>query len=264
MTTFCQTLVLLLLGICSLVSEARATDLQTMELTVDGVARTALVYVPSGVAAGSLPVVFAFHGHGGNSNAAAYKFAVNRLWPQAISVYPQGLPTRGALTDPDGLRAGWQRQEGELGDRDLHFFDAMLKRLEKEHPVDRQRIYCEGHSNGGGFTYLLWQTRPQVFAAVAVCSSGNPRAAQLTPKPAFIAAGREDELIPFARQEKAMDAVRQVNGGDPAGKAWNQGATEYASKTGTPLVTYVYPGGHAMDPAEPSLIVKFFQQHPGS
>ena len=250
-------------GFAACAHGASADGLQPMEFTVDGVIRTALVYVPPGAAGARLPLVFAFHGHGGTSQNAVNKFGLIRAWPGAISVYPQGLNTPGKLTDPEGQRPGWQNAEGQLGDRDLHFFDAMLARMKKDYPVDAGRIYCTGHSNGGGFTYLLWLTRPQVFAAVAACSGASRFVTQLPPKPAMILAGRADELIPFETQEKMIAAVRRVNGCGSAGEPWQGVGTLYPSADGTPLVTFVYPGGHAMDPAEPALIVKFFQEHPG-
>ena len=61
-----------------------------------------------------------------------------------------------------------------------------------------------------------------------------------------------------------MDAVRKVNGCEETGQPWEGVGKIYPSKSGTPLVTFVYPGGHMMDPAEPPLIVKFFQQHPAA
>ena len=236
--------------------------LKTLELTVDGVPRTALVYAPSGVAPGPVPLVFVFHGHGGGSRAAVGAFGVNRLWPEAISVYPQGVPIP-SITDAEGVRTGWQHNVGDVGDRDLHFFDALLERLKKDYPVDPKRIYCTGHSNGGGFTYLLWLARPTVFAAVAPCSSAAKFSKDLTPKPAMISGGKDDPLVKFEWQELEAAALTQVNGCEAEGKPWEGGqGTLYPSKGGTPLVTYFYEGGHGMSKEEPGLIVQFFQHVP--
>lgn len=256
--------VTLMVGIGLLVHQSSADTLQPMDLTVDGAARTAVVYVPPGKPTGSLPLVFVFHGHGGTSRNALNTFGINRLWPEAISVYPQGLNTPGKLTDPEGLRSGWQKTVSDQGDRDLHFFDAMLTQLKKDYPVDPKRIYCTGHSNGAGFTYLLWLARPEVFAAMAPCSGAAAYAAQLTPKPAMILGGQNDPLVKFEWQEMMMDAVRKINGCDPKGEPWQGAGTLYPSNGGTPLVTFIYPGGHSMDPAEPALIVKFFREHPST
>src|SRR5437773_15905 len=71
---------------------------------IDGVERTALLYIPSAASTTKSPVIFAFHGHGGTMRFAARKFGYQRLWPEAVIVYMQGLPTPGALTDPQGLK----------------------------------------------------------------------------------------------------------------------------------------------------------------
>ena len=67
-----------------------ADNLTRMEWKVDGVTREALVYAPATAKTDSSPVVFAFHGHGGNMKYAATKFAYQKHWPEAIAVYMQG------------------------------------------------------------------------------------------------------------------------------------------------------------------------------
>jgi polyhydroxybutyrate depolymerase len=245
-----------------LAQAAPSSGLRPVNFTVDGVARTALVYVPPGTANGKLPLVFVFHGHGGSSHAAEAVFGIDRLWPQAISIYPQGLDSPGRLTDPEGKQPGWQREIGDQGDRDLHFFDAMLAQLNADYPVDAERVYCTGHSNGGAFTFLLWLARPNVFAAVAPSSSAASYVAQLTPKPALLLGGRADPLVKFEWQERVRSALRKINGCSETGETWQGTAMLYPSKTGTPLVTFTHDGGHAMTLEEPGLIVKFFQEYP--
>ena len=242
-------------------SMVRAEALQTLNFDVDGVQRTALIYLPPHSVDGPVPLVFVFHGHGGSSHQAELSFQTDQLWPEAISIYPQGLNTPGQLTDPDGLKPGWQRALGSEGDRDLHFFDAMLAQLKTDYTIDPKRIYCTGHSNGGGFTYLLWKARGDTFAAVAPSSAAAlGYAPELPPKPALILGGRNDPLVKFQWQQMTMDAIRKVNGCETNGTAWEDGATMFASKSSTPLVTYVHDGGHPMDQNEPGLIAKFFQQ----
>ena len=239
---------------------ARAADyLEPMQFTVDGVVRTALVYLPTSAKTNATPLVFVFHGHGGSSRQAAHGFAMDRYWPEAISVYMQGLNTPGQLTDPEGNRPGWQRAPGNEGDRDLKFFDAVLAQLKQDYDVDPKRIYATGHSNGGGFTYLLWLTRGDVFAAVAPSSATAKYAMQLKPKPVMHLAGDSDPLVKFSWQQIMMQSLRKVNGCDPTGQPWATDCTIYPSKTGTPVVTFIHPGGHEFDPAAPPLIVKFFK-----
>ena len=242
---------------------AEADSFQKMSFTVDGVTRTALVYVPPTAKTVSTPLIFVFHGHGGNARQVARSFSMDRQWPEAISVYMQGLDTPGQLTDPQGNRPGWQAAIGDQEDRDLKFFDAVLARLKQDYVVDAKRIYCTGHSNGGGFTYLLWLARAEVFAAVAPSSAAAKYADKLSPKPALILGGQNDPLVKFVWQERTMAAVRKVNGCAATGEPWDKQCTLYPSNGGTPLVTCIFPGGHQFNPAEPALIVKFFKEHPG-
>lgn len=244
---------------------ARAAEgLRELSFTVDGVTRTALVHIPPTAKTNSTPLVFVFHGHGGNARQAARSFGMDREWPEAISVYLQGLNTPGRLTDPQGKLPGWQAAVGDQGDRDLKFFDAVLAQMQQDYDVDAKRIYCTGHSNGGGFTYLLWLTRGNIFAAVAPASASARYAEKLSPKPALIIGGQNDPLVKFVWQERVMNVVKKINGCAATGEAWDKQCTLYPSKSGTPLVTFIFPGGHQFNPAAPALIVKFFKEHPGA
>jgi polyhydroxybutyrate depolymerase len=256
-------LFLMLLTLTCVLARA-AEDLQRMDFNVDGVKRTALVYVPSAAKTNPAPLVFVFHGHGGNSRNADRSFHLETEWPEAVVVYMQGLPTVGKLTDPEGVRNGWQAAAGDYGDRDLKFFDAVLVKLKQDYKIDAKRIYATGHSNGGGFTYLLWLTRGDVFAAVAPCAAVAKYAMRLKPKPIMHIAGENDPLVKFAWQKRMMTALRKINSCDAAGQTWDKDCTLYPSPNGAPVVTFIHPGGHIVPPSAPSLIVKFFKEHPAA
>lgn len=243
-----------------------ASEPQQREWTVDGVTREGIVYAPESAKESACPVIFAFHGHGGTAQHAARTFAYQTHWPEAIVVYLQGLPTPGQLTDPEGKRAGWQKTPGDQGDRDLKFFDAVLTGLKSEYKVDAKRIYCTGHSNGGGFTYLLWGVRHDVFAAVAPSAGGAARnRGLLKPLPALHVAGENDTLVKYAWQQRTMEFVRELNGCAAEGTPWaSSGTLEgtlYPSKSGTPFVSVIYPGTHKFPAEAPGLIAKFFREH---
>ncbi|MBL8995133.1 MAG: esterase, partial [Spirochaetia bacterium] len=90
-----------------------AEGLVSMTWNVDGAVREALVYIPDEAKKSARPVVFVFHGHFGTSKWAADSFGIEKLWPEAIVVYMQGLKTPGKLTDPEGKGNGWQGTIGE-------------------------------------------------------------------------------------------------------------------------------------------------------
>jgi polyhydroxybutyrate depolymerase len=232
---------------------------QPKQWTIDGTQREALVAVPEQKPDDGSPLVFVFHGHGGNMRGAARRFRLHELWPEAVVVYPQGLPTPTRI-DPEGKRPGWQNNT-DKDDRDLKWFDAMLADLAKKHPIDRARVYVTGHSNGGGFTYLLWATHAKDLAAVAPISAIARDPEKLAPLPAMHVAGRNDRIAPFAMQEKTIEAIRGVDGCTDESHTWSQVCKEYPSKTGTPVIAFIHDGGHEIPEKAPALVVRFFKEH---
>jgi polyhydroxybutyrate depolymerase len=241
---------------------ARSAEPETMTWNVNGVDRQALVYAPTTVTKhlGS-PLVFAFHGHGGTMKTASIGMHYQTVWPEAIIVYMQGVNTRSKI-DPEGKRSGWQHGPGELGDRDLKFFDAVLASLHKKFAVDDNRIYATGFSNGGAFTYLLWAERSKKLAAVAPCSSLPWVTVKLSvPKPVFISSGEADPLVKIKDQQANIEKIRELNGATAASQSRDDGTTLYRSDKETPVRTLIHPGGHILPPNAPKLIVEFFKAH---
>ncbi len=242
-------------------SLAEAAQPEKLSVDVGGVEREAIVYAPaSKPKSGSSPLLFVFHGHGGNMKSFARNSRYQEVWPEAIVVYPQGLntPTR---VDPEGKKPGWQRSAGDQKDRDLKFVDAMLAALKKKHVVDDKRVYATGFSNGGVFTYLLWAERPDVFAAFAPCGGlPLPTVQVKVAKPVFIVAGEVDPLVKIADQKAMVERVRDLDGAASPGKSAN-GAMVYESKQGTPVETLLHSGGHVLPHEAPKLIVDFFRDH---
>lgn len=239
-----------------------ASEPVTRSWEIEGVKREAIIYAPAKKTASKAPLVFDFHGHGGTARHAARQHRIHEAWPEAIVVYMQGLPTPGKLTDPEGKKNGWQSRPGDQSDRDLKFFDAVLASIKKDHAVDESRIYSTGHSNGGAFTYLLWAKRGEVFAAFApVATAAGPYFLEAKPKPVFHLASETDELVKIAMQNRTIDRVKKLNGCADNGDEWAKGCVKYSSATGTPVVVYMYDGGHKYPSAAPELIVKFFQEN---
>ena len=245
------------------VSTGFAIEPTSTKWTVDGVEREALVFLPSASSKARPPVIFAFHGHGGNMHFAARGMAFQNFWPEAIVVYPQGLPTPGIVMDHEGKKPGWQREPGQEHDRDLKFVDAILATLRPKYSIDEARVYATGFSNGGLFTYLLLSQRPDVFAAFAPGGAALMRSVQLTkPSPVFHYGGEKDQLARFSRQQETIEQLRNFNGCAAQGQSCGANCTLFPSAKGAPIATFIHPFGHVYPPQVTPLIVKFFQEHP--
>lgn len=230
---------------------------EIMTWNAAGAQRSAIVYAPANARVAKTPVVFAFHGFG-DTNDNFRGIGMEEAWPQAIVVYPQGLPvTRNGATLP-----GWQTEKGGNGDRDLLLVDAALASLRGKYKVDDERVYATGFSNGAMFTFLLWAERPGVFTAfAAVAGRLGPSVQPTLPKPFFQVGGRSDGNIPFAQQEQAMATARRVDG-VAKGEACGRNCTLYPSGSGTPVITVIHDGGHEWPEGISQQIAKFFRNYP--
>jgi polyhydroxybutyrate depolymerase len=252
---------LLAAAICLVV--AGSLHAQAMNFTIGGVQRQAFILAPANASrsATRLPLLFAFHGHGGNMVQTAAQMHFDKVWPEAIVVYMQGLPTKTG-GDPSGDQPGWQQEPGQFADRDLEFFDAVLSAVRKVFPVDDNRIYATGFSNGGIFTYLLWSVRPKTFAALAAVAGEQFPAVHLTvPIPFLQIAGERDEYVPFQQQLESIARVREVDGSTGPGHSCGEDCTAYDSSRGAPVVTFIDPAGHVYPHYASGAIVDFFKQH---
>ena len=120
----------------------------------------------------------------------------------------------------------------------------MLATALRDWKADPKRVYVTGHSNGGGFTYLLWGARGDALAAVApVAAGGAQLLRQAKPCPVLHIAGRNDQIVDFKTQERVVDAARKIN------------------STNAPVEFVVQNGGHAYPNDAPEKIVAFFKQH---
>jgi polyhydroxybutyrate depolymerase len=250
------------LGVMAGLCTANAVEPKIIGWRIMGEERAAIVYPPAAQDKhAKAPLIFVFHGHGDNAWFATEQFPFQTLWPEAIVVFPQGLPTPSA-SDPEGERRGWQHQPGEMKDRDLKLFDAMLRTMRSKFRVDDQRIYAAGFSNGGFFDFILWAQRGNLFAAFVPCAAAIRAPLRLTaPKPAFVVAGEKDNRVPFAEQRKTIAMLREINGCASEGNAsGDPRAVRYESRTGAPVVAFVHSGGHAVPPATRALMTDFLKQ----
>ncbi len=240
-----------------IVSMAVLAGPATQEFTVDGVKRTAMVFAPT-VASKAPPLVIAFHGHGGNSRNSANKFEIQKEWPEAVVIYPQGLTGNPGITDPEGKKTGWQKSPGQQSDRDIHFVSTILDWAGKTYHTDPKKTFATGHSNGSAFTWVVMTSLGDKFAAFAgACGGGGFYATEAKSKPVMIVGGTEDTLVPIRSIRLFAQAMVKKNECG-AGQEQEPGVTLYPGKN--PVLTYYYEGGHAPASDTWKRIVKFFKE----
>jgi len=260
------TLKITLLTLCSFLfyRTALAQELpKTIAWTINGETRKALVYIPASAHTKPTPIIFAFHGHGGTMLNMYRTRGFDKLWPEAIFICPQGLNTPGMLTDPEGKKSGWVMSDTTSDNRDLQFFDAMLKTLRTDYKVDNSRIYATGHSNGGGFVYLLWATKANEFAAFApTATAARKLTEKFIPKPALHLTGENDPLVKPIMQKATYNSLLKLNGCEKGGKKLDSNLTLYTGKNGNDVELYIHNGGHTYPKAANQPIIDFFKKHP--
>jgi predicted peptidase len=92
---------------------------------------------------------------------------------------------------------------------------ALLDEIVEKYKVDKDRICVTGLSMGGFGTWALAAYQPHRFAAIApICGGGEPLTSMvLSHVPAWVFHGAKDPVVPLARSEKMVEAMKN-NGGE--------------------------------------------------
>ncbi len=180
---------------------ARAAPMR-QTITVDGLTRHFLLYVPASVAAGATPVplVMVLHGGGGSGREVArsthHRFETLADQAGFIVVYP------------DAIGRIWDTGEGEVSAAlrsprdDLAFLKATVAAVAARYPVDRSRLFATGISRGGHASYMLACRAPGLFRAIAPVAMTLPAGlaadcAKAPPTGVLLIQGTADPLVPY-------------------------------------------------------------------
>jgi len=177
----------------------------THDISVGGVTRSYIVYRPTALSAAA-PLVVMLHGGFGSASQAekSYHWDAEADAGHFLVAYP------------DGLNRAWNAgggccgAPGRTGTDDIGFITAMVSAIEYAVPVDADRIYATGISNGGIMAYdLACQTK--VFAAIGADSATELGGCPY-PVPISVIAvhGTADENIPYAGGEG--DGTAHIDG----------------------------------------------------
>lgn len=228
---------------------------------IEGTERKAIIHEGEAKTKKS-PVVFVFHGHGGNALYAERRLNFHDAWKEALVIYMEGIPGIGMLTDREGVRNGWQNNPGDVNDRDLKFFDEVLRQLQKQYQIDDKRIYAVGHSNGSRFVNVLWTARADKFAAFcAVAGPGGLMIRNAPPKSIWLSMGENDPIVPITLQKQSALVVEKVLQVDATKAVVNGEITTYKGVNGTELIIEDRNAGHEFPINSIPAIVEFFKRN---
>ena len=91
---------------------------------------------------------------------------------------------------------------------------ALLEEIEECYRVDKTREYVTGLSMGGFGTWRLAIAMPQRFAAIApICGGGDSNAVGVLKNvPVWAFHGSKDRIVPIARSENTVQALKAAGG----------------------------------------------------
>jgi polyhydroxybutyrate depolymerase len=245
----------------------------TITIASGGFERVVHIQIPEGYKSDSKsPLVLLLHGAGGNGLAMLDRdgWAAKADKEGFVAVAPDGIPIQ--PRSPASFRANpplWNY--GQLKDRtpraaidDVAFIRQLLDELKKKIPHDASRVFCSGHSNGGGMALRLAAELSQRFTAIgAVAGVLTLEVPKLKkPLPTLCILGTKDPLMPLAGGEIKMSwGSRQLPPVADSLALWAKALgckteptivsdqdglkkVEYRSRSNGPTLSVIYIEGH--------------------
>lgn len=176
-------------------------DKTNATVMTSGAPRPYLVYVPKSYGASKpVPLVISLHGAAGWAALQRDISGWNRLADQHgfIVVYPSGVHLFSFLSRGSGL---W-RVEDTLGmDLDVRYISDLMDKVERDYNIDRERIYVDGLSNGGGMAFVVACKLSNRVAAVGEVAAAETLpfdwCHDATPVPVIKFHGTEDPIVAY-------------------------------------------------------------------
>lgn len=229
---------------------------------IEGLERKAVFYGPK-IKTEKTPVVFVFHGHGGNAKYASKNLNFHEYFPEALVIYMQGIPGfTNSIVDKEGKYNGWQINPDELENRDIKFFDEVFSDIIKTKKLDLNRIYAVGHSNGSRFVNVLWKMRGENFAAlITVAGPGGFWARNIPQKSVWISFGKEDNIVPYKVQKFSAKQYLKILKADENSAIKNGEITSYKTSENKEIIIEDRNAGHEFPQKSIPEMVKFLKRN---
>ena len=233
---------------------------QSLEFNIQGLKREAILYKPTKLSKNT-PVVFVFHGHGGNAKHASNKMNFQDFYKEAVVVFMEGIPgTSGYVIDKEGKMNGWQMFPNQNENRDVLFFDEVLKYLKMNFKT--ADVFAAGHSNGARFVNVLWKERPEELSAIiSVAAQGGIMIRDAKPLSVWMSMGKNDPLVPFNNQKNSVPIVQKSLKINPNTGIVKGDKTYFKGKSGKELVVEEREAGHKFPEKSIPEMVEFMKSN---
>lgn len=179
---------------------------EAFTLSHAGEARRYFVHQPAG-GTGSLPVLMAFHGGGGDPQGFAARTGLVEMADRYgfLLVLPEGV--RGSWNTGGSSPVGFAARSGV---DDTGFAGAMLDEVLARYPADRSRVFAAGLSAGGMMAYRLACEMPERLSAIAVVAGtmAVDRCIGATGVSLLHIHGTNDQNVPLQGGAGTMSAAR--------------------------------------------------------
>jgi polyhydroxybutyrate depolymerase len=176
-----------------LASVGRGTSDASQSVVINGFTRHYLLHVPANLPVGRhVPLVLVFHGGGGRAARMPGFTGFDDLADRELFI----------VAYLDGVGRHWNDGRDRSTADDIGFVSALLDEVERAYPVDKQRIYATGISNGGFFSNRLACELSDRISAIASVAATMPEPLAQTCKPArpvsvLYIQGTDDPLVPI-------------------------------------------------------------------
>ncbi|HVW15474.1 MAG TPA: PHB depolymerase family esterase [Mucilaginibacter sp.] len=255
---------ILIVFACFLFKLPAVAQQKTDHITVDGLDREFVTYLPAGMNAGDkLPVIISLHGRLGTA-VGQMKFADFR---------PLADRDKFIIVCPQGIDRSWNDGRGtpahRKGINDVKFISQLIDYIISTYHADGSRVYATGMSNGGFMASRLACELNKRIAAVAIVGASMGKDVGFEPvaaMPVMYIQGTADPLVPFAGGMMKTGAGGSIYGHEEILKKWvsidrcndkpvitslrakyDDGTSvikeEYSNKYGVQVVGYAIVGG---------------------
>ena len=202
---------------------ANALDFEKRTLTEGSESLPYRLFRPKVLETGrKYPLVLFLHGAGerGGDNEAQLRHGLAMLAsPELQAKTPVFVVAPQCPTGRKWSEVDWSQLKTALPEQpsvSMSLAMKILDSLQREFPVDPQRLYLTGLSMGGYGSWDAAERWPERFAAVVpVCGGGDENlAGKLTKLPIWVFHGDQDKAVPVARSRNMVEAIR-AQGGNP-------------------------------------------------